>query len=142
LETGYIAALWFLIISVLTVPLMMGIGWLLRPRRELVGMEGEPYECGEKPVGSAWIKFNIRFYVVAIVFIVFDVEVAAIFPVATIYRAALDNGTIALVFAEIFLFVGLLVLGLIYCWVRGDLEWVKGVYNTSSRQGSNRLERA
>lgn len=121
---------------------MMGIGWLLRPRRELVGMEGEAYECGEKPIGSAWIKFNIRFYVVAIVFIVFDVEVAAIFPVATIYRAALDNGTIALVFAEIFLFVGLLVLGLVYCWVRGDLEWVKGVYNTSNRNGSNKLERA
>ena len=106
---------------------MLGIGALLRPKRTLVGQKGIAYECGEQPVGSAWIKFNIRFYVVAIVFIIFDVEMAAIFPVATRFKDAILSGKGALVFFEIFLFVGLLLIGLIYCWVRGDLEWVKGI---------------
>jgi len=111
---------------------MMGAGALLRPRsKSNIGDKGIAYECGELPVGSAWVKFNIRFYVIAIVFIVFDVEMAAIFPPATIFRDAVLGQTPglspALVFLELFLFVGLLVAGLIYCWVRGDLEWVKGI---------------
>ena len=127
METGYIAAFWFIAISALTVPLMLGVGALLRPRRNYIGKEGMAYECGEEPIGSAWIKFNIRFYVVAIVFIIFDVEMAAIFPVATLYRKAVLEGNAGLIFAEIFLFIGLLLVGLMYCWVRGDLEWVKGM---------------
>ena len=87
------------------------------------------YECGEPPVGSAWVKFNIRFYVVAIIFIIFDVEMVAIFPVAVLYKEAAINGTAALVFIELFLFIALLIVGLIYCWVHGDLEWVKGIRN-------------
>ena len=118
---------------------MMGLGILLRPKRTLTSVEkGQAYECGEKPVGSAWIKFNIRFYVVAIVFIIFDVELAAIFPPATVFRDAIlnkiPNLSGGMVFAEIFLFVGLLLAGLIYCWVRGDLEWVKGVTFTAPKK--------
>src|SRR5215470_13794601 len=114
---------------------MLGVGAILRPRSVKTNDDkGIPYECGEKPVGSAWIKFNIRFYVVAIVFIVFDVEMAAIFPPATLFRDAVTGKaaglSAGLVFWELFLFVGLLVAGLVYCWVRGDLEWVKGVGHT------------
>src|SRR3989338_4763641 len=109
---------------------MLGIGALVRHKRHLKGAEGMSYECGEKPVGSAWVQFNIRFYVVAIVFIIFDVEMAAFFPVAVAYKGALMSGQVALVFAEMFLFVALLAVGLLYCWVRGDLEWVKGVAQT------------
>ena len=114
-------------IAAVTVPLMLGVGLFLRPKTKPTTNSTLPYECGEQPVGSAWIKFNIRFYVVAIIFIVFDVEVAAVFPAATIYKEAVLAGNAGLVFAELFLFIALLVLGLIYCWVRGDLEWVKGV---------------
>ena len=127
METGFITVFWYLVIAALTVPLMLGVGRLLRPPRSYVGKEGAAYECGEDPVGSPWIKFNIRFYVVAIIFIIFDVEVVAVLPVVTLFKGAVANGTAGLVFAEIFLFVGLLVAGLMYCWVRGDLEWVKGV---------------
>lgn len=127
METGFISAFWFLVIAAITVPLMLGIGVLLRPKGRPSKRRDEAYECGEEPVGSAWVKFNIRFYVVAIIFIIFDVEVAAIFPVASVFKNSIASGIGGLVFAEIFLFVGLLVLGLIYCWVRGDLEWVKGV---------------
>ncbi len=127
METGYITAFWFIIISALTVPLMLGVGYLLRPKSKVTRRKMTSYECGEEPVGSAWVKFNIRFYMVAIVFIIFDVEMAAIFPVATVFKESIANGTVALVFSDIFLFVALLLIGLIYCWVRGDLEWVKGV---------------
>ncbi|MBI1860212.1 MAG: NADH-quinone oxidoreductase subunit A [Deltaproteobacteria bacterium] len=112
---------------------MLGVGALLRPKQKSKGAEAMAYECGEEPVGSAWVQFNIRFYVVAIVFIIFDVEMAAFFPVAITYKDAVMNGNVALVFGEIFLFVGLLVIGLLYCWVRGDLEWVKGLMPTSTR---------
>ena len=88
-------------------------------------------------MGSAWIKFNIRFYVVAIVFIIFDVEMAAIFPCVVLFKDAVAKGTAALIFWEIFLFIGLLVVGLIYCWVRGDLEWVKGVMNSAPYRRSS-----
>lgn len=132
METGYITAFWMLIIGAATVPLMLGVGWLLRPKQKTIGKSAIAYECGEVPVGSPWVKFNIRFYVVAIIFIIFDVEIAAVFPVATVYKQAVLSGNAGLVFAEIFLFVGLLLVGLIYCWVRGDLEWVKG---TSSARG-------
>lgn len=107
---------------------MLGAGWLIRPRQKTPApLKQQAYECGEQPVGPAWIKFNIRFYVVAIVFIIFDVEVATIFPTATIYKSAVAAGQAGLAFAKIFLFVGLLLSGLMYCWVRGDLEWIKGV---------------
>lgn len=127
METGYISAFWFIVVAAVTVPLMLGVGALLRPKSIPTRRGTQAYECGEDPVGSAWIKFNIRFYVVAIIFIIFDVEVAAVLPVATQFREAVLNGGAGLIFAEIFLFIALLILGLIYCWVRGDLEWVKGV---------------
>jgi NADH-quinone oxidoreductase subunit A len=85
------------------------------------------YECGELPTGSAWINFNIRFYLVALVFVIFDIEVAFIYPVAVAFRdfVLAGNGLFAL--AEIFLFLGILSVGLVYVWVKRDLEWIKRV---------------
>lgn len=137
METGFYTAFWFIVISALVVPLMLGVGALVRPKQKSKGWEAVSYECGEEPVGSAWVQFNIRFYVVAIIFIIFDVEMAAFFPVAVVYKDAVMNGSVSLVFAEIFLFVALLVVGLIYCWVRGDLEWVKGVAQTGRKRPSH-----
>ena len=119
---------------------MLGVGWLLRPKSKYIGKEGAAYECGEDPVGSPWVKFNIRFYVIAIVFIIFDVEMVAIFPVATQFKNAVMSGNGGLVFAEIFLFIGLLVAGLAFCWVRGDLEWVKGVSGPRPRAKHNEIK--
>lgn len=85
------------------------------------------YECGELPTGSAWINFNIRFYLIALVFVIFAIEVAFIFPVAVAFRdfVLAGNGLFAL--AEIFLFLGILSVGLVYVWVKRDLEWIKRV---------------
>ena len=78
------------------------------------------YECGERPTGSPWIKFNVRFYVVALIFIVFDVEVVLLYPWATIYK---EMGVVSFVYLLIFL-VSLLE-ALAYVWKKKDLEWVR-----------------
>jgi NADH-quinone oxidoreductase subunit A len=83
------------------------------------------YECGELPRGSAYIRFNTRFYMVAIVFLVFDVEVAMLFPVMTLYKDAVVSGQGLTVFLLAFNFLIMLFLGLVYEWKVGDIDWVK-----------------
>lgn len=78
------------------------------------------YECGEVPVGGGWIQFNIRFYVIALIFLIFDVEVIFLFPWAVVFK---DLGTFA--FVEMMIFVFILLVGLAYVWAKGDLEWDK-----------------
>ena len=87
------------------------------------------YECGEEPTGNAWLPFNSRFYVIALVFLLFDVEMVFVFPWAIVFgnhefiKADLRWGWFALI--EMFVFLGILVLGLAYVWVKGDLDWIK-----------------
>jgi NADH-quinone oxidoreductase subunit A len=83
------------------------------------------YECGELPVGSARIQFNFRFYIMALIFLIFDVEIAFVFPVTAIFRKWVESGQGLLAFVEIFLFVGILFIGLVYLWRKGDLSWQK-----------------
>ena len=93
---------------------------LLSPRKNKGGDKLLSYECGEVPEGSAWVQFNIRFYVIALIFLIFDVEIVFLFPWAVVYH---ELGLLA--FIEAFLFVLILVVGFIYVWVKGDLDWVK-----------------
>jgi NADH-quinone oxidoreductase subunit A len=78
------------------------------------------YECGENPTGSAWIQFNIRFYVFALIFIVFDVEAVFLLPWAVVFR---QLGMLA--FLEGLVFIAILAVALAYVWRKGDLEWVR-----------------
>ena len=87
------------------------------------------YECGEDPVGNANIQFNIRFYVVGLIFLIFDVEVLFLFPWATVFA---DKGLIAHIpkwgifaLVEMTVFVVILLLGLMYVWIKDDLDWIK-----------------
>ena len=80
----------------------------------------ETYECGEESEGSAWLQFNIRFYVIALIFLIFDVEVVFLFPWAVVFK---DLGLLAMV--EMAIFLVILIVGLAYVWVKGDLNWVK-----------------
>jgi NADH-quinone oxidoreductase subunit A len=96
---------------------------MLRPSRPNPE-KNSTYECGEPAVGSAWVKFNIRFYVVALIFIIFDVEVVFLYPWATVFK---QLGMFALV--EVLIFAGILVLGLFYAWAKGDLDWVRPTPN-------------
>lgn len=87
------------------------------------------YECGEEPTGSAWLPFNSRFYVIALVFLLFDVEMVFVFPWAIVFGShELNNADIRwgrLALTEMFVFLGILILGLVYVWVKGDLDWIK-----------------
>lgn len=78
------------------------------------------YECGEDPTGNAWIQFNIRFYVVALIFVIFDVEAVFLLPWATVFR---ELGLLA--YVEGLVFIGILMVGLGYVWKKGDLAWVR-----------------
>jgi NADH-quinone oxidoreductase subunit A len=85
------------------------------------------YECGETPIGPAWFQFNNRFYLVAILFLIFDVEVALIMPVLVRYTMFLRNGNGVAALVKIILFAGTLLLGLVYAARKGDLSWNKSI---------------
>jgi NADH-quinone oxidoreductase subunit A len=93
--------------------------WVLRPSNP-TELKQQIYECGEEPKGSPWAQFNNRFYTVALVFILFDVEVVFLFPWAVVFKKL---GLFA--FVEMFVFVAILLVGLAYAWIKGDLEWVR-----------------
>ena len=102
----------------LVAPLI--IQFLVSPRFNKKGDKLEIYECGELPEGSAWVQFNIRFYIIALIFIIFDVEVVFLFPWAVVFK---ELGLIA--FVEVMMFLGILIVGFAYVWMKGDLDWVK-----------------
>jgi len=87
------------------------------------------YECGEEPIGNPWIKFNIRFYVIALVFLLFDVEVVFLFPWAVVFRdmSHIGDTVVWFAFIEMAVFVLILLAGLAYVWVKGDLNWEKPI---------------
>jgi NADH-quinone oxidoreductase subunit A len=86
-----------------------------------------PYECGEPPTGRAWINFNVRFYVIALIFVVFEVEVAFVYPIAAVFLDWVKQGHRLYALSEILIFLLILFVGLIYVWVKHDLEWIKKV---------------
>ncbi len=85
------------------------------------------YECGEIPVEGAWINYNLRYYLVAIIFVIFDVEIAFVYPVATVFKDWIAQGKGLIAFFEIMVFALILFVGLLYVWSKGDLNWFKRV---------------
>ncbi len=116
----------FLLLGFVLAAMMLGLGRLVRPSNP-EAQKLTSYECGEPPTGSAWINFNIRFYLVALVFVIFDVELAFMYPVMAVFRTWVADGRGLFALAEIVLFIGILAVGLVYVWVKRDLEWVKRV---------------
>tara|TARA_S200000501_G_scaffold11777_1_gene10480 strand:- start:6 stop:437 length:432 start_codon:yes stop_codon:yes gene_type:complete len=112
-----------LVVALVALPLV--IQYLVSPRHNKGGEKLTSYECGIVPEGSAWVKFNVRFYVIALIFIIFDVEVIFLFPWAVVFQTLLDSGLGFLAFIEMFIFVLILIIGFAYVWVKGDLDWVK-----------------
>ena len=93
------------------------------------------YECGEVPRGSSWVRFNVRFYLIALFFIVFDVEVIFLFPWAVVFKQLYPVPELgALVFWEMVIFLAILTVGLAYIWVKGDLDWVKKLVERARRR--------
>ena len=98
------------------------------------------YECGERPVGVAWFNFNPRFYLVALVFVIFEVDIALTFPVVAVFKAwvAKGSGTGFIALGELLVFTLILVVGLVWVWAHGDLGWVKRLAKTDERPSGGR----
>ncbi|MFI5391274.1 MAG: NADH-quinone oxidoreductase subunit A [Bacteriovoracales bacterium] len=128
----YMPILILLILGAAAVSVTLLVGKLIRPNNPSP-VKNQPYECGEDPIGSAWSVFNMRFYVTGLIFIIFDVESALMFPVVAVFKQLNDIGLGGLVFIELFLFILILASGLAYCWRKGDLDWVKS-YHTEKGQ--------
>jgi NADH:ubiquinone oxidoreductase subunit 3 (subunit A) len=117
--TAHASILVFLVAIAGLLLFALGLWWALRPAR-FSEEKLTTYECGEEPVGNAWVQFNIRFYVFALIFVVFDVEAVFLLPWATVFR---ELGPLA--YLEGLVFIAILVVALAYVWRKGDLAWVR-----------------
>lgn len=131
LQFEFLAALTFFVATLVFVYASLGVGALVRPRRPTRD-KLRIYECGEPTIGSAWIRYNIRFYTIALVFLIFDVETVFLFPIARVFRWFVSEraGMVALV--EVAAFVGVLIVALVYAWRFGNLDWISGPTNEPS----------
>lgn len=119
----------FLIGGIIFILLSLLIAKLIRPSRPNA-QKLATYESGEEPISAAWTQFNIRFYIVALIFILFEVELLFLFPWSTVFASKeLMDKTNGLwgwfAFIEMVIFILVLALGLAYAWVNGLLDWVK-----------------
>jgi NADH-quinone oxidoreductase subunit A len=113
----YLPVLLFLAVASVLALALLGIGSILGPRRP--GAEKlSPYECGFEAFEDARMRFDVRYYLVAILFIIFDLEIAFLFPWALVFD---ELGTPA--FVAMVVFLGILVIGFVYEWKKGALEW-------------------
>ena len=126
MELDFLAVLMVFLAGFLFVFLTLSLGRLVRPHNPYAE-KNSTYECGERSIGEAWIQFNPRFYLIALIFLVFDVEVAFVFPIATVFKRNIAEGNGLVAFAELFVFMAVLLLGLVSVWVKGDLMWIKRI---------------
>jgi len=103
---------------------MLGLSSILRPRVPEQGKRAV-YESGEIPTGGTRIRFNIQYYMVALLFVVFDVETVLIFPWTVIYSATVESAGLYTALAPMLVFIGVLVVGLAWAWQNGAVRWVR-----------------
>jgi NADH:ubiquinone oxidoreductase subunit 3 (subunit A) len=116
LEYTYVAFFGFVAVALGFI--LVWVSRLLQPRKFKLGRD-TTYECGEIPVGQSWSQFNIRFYIFALSFVIFDVETIFLIPWAVVFK---QLGPLA--FVEGAVFVAILILGLVYAWKKDALRWV------------------
>ena len=114
---AYFPVLMFLLVGTGLGVALVSIGKILGPNRPDTE-KNAPYECGFEAFEDARMKFDVRYYLIAILFIIFDLEIAFLFPWAVVFK---HLGLVA--FVEMIVFLLLLLLGFVYCWKKGALEW-------------------
>jgi NADH-quinone oxidoreductase subunit A len=132
------AVLAFAAVAVLFALTALLIGAIIRPRfpnADKVSI----YECGERPIGAAWYNFNPRFYLIALAFVIFEVDIALTFPVVVVYAEWTKKGNGWVALTELVLFTVILLIGLVWAWAHGDLEWVKKL-TTADKAAGNATE--
>jgi len=111
-KIGFMLALAFIVPTIALV-----LSRILQPRFVTTSKE-QTYECGIKPYGSAWVQFNIRYYIYALIFVIFDIETVFLYPWAVAFNKL---GLFALI--EMFMFLAILIVGFAYAWKKGALDW-------------------
>lgn len=106
----------FVVIAIIFPFVALGLAWLLRPKKPNP-VKTETYECGLQTIGDTWVQFRAQYYIYALVFVVFDIEAVFLFPWAVAYDKL---GLWALV--EVFFFLAILTVGLVYAWRKGALR--------------------
>lgn len=120
---NYFPILMFVLVGVAVGVLPIVMGFLLAPNKP-DPEKLSPYECGFEAFEDARMKFDVRYYLIAILFILFDLEIAFLFPWAAIFKDIVANESIRLFgFVEMLVFVTVLVVGYVYAWAKGALEW-------------------
>ncbi len=117
----------FILAGVLMILGALLLGAVVR-RRILHPVKGAPYECGETAIGQSWVQFDLRFYVAALIFVIFDVEIALFYPWAVVYKSAGVAGLI-----DMLVFFAVLVVGYLYLWKFGYLDWVRSAGGQGAR---------
>jgi NADH-quinone oxidoreductase subunit A len=136
---NFATVLIFVLVGFAFAGLALGVAKLIRPSNPSPA-KMTTYECGEIPSGSSWVRFNVRFYLIALFFLIFDVEVVFLFPWAVVFKQLFPvPGLGALVFWEMVIFLGILTMGLAYIWVKGDLDWVKNLVERNDANLPNDL---
>ncbi len=118
---------WAPVVVMIVIALLFAVGnvilsTLIGPGRTGPGKE-TAYESGMVPVGDTRRRFNVRFYIVAMIFLVFDVEIVFFYPWATIFAPYVKAGQGGLLLVEMFIFVGILLLAYVYAWGKGVFRW-------------------
>jgi NADH-quinone oxidoreductase subunit A len=120
---GYFPVLVFILIGVAFGLMPVVMGMMVAPHRP-DSEKLSPYECGFEAFEDARMKFDVRYYLIAIIFILFDLEIAFLFPWAAIFKEIVETPAIKLFgFVEMMVFVVILVVGYVYAWAKGALEW-------------------
>ena len=115
----------------IAIPLtMIGVSSLLRPSVPEQG-KSAVYESGEVPTGNTRIRFNIQYYMVALLFLLFDVETALILPWTTIYRSAVESAGLMRVLFPMLVFLAVLFVGLAWAWRNGAVRWIRNQQNST-----------
>jgi NADH-quinone oxidoreductase subunit A len=95
--------------------------------RQIVGKAKAPIECAMDPIGDSWIRYGVVYYLYALIFLAFDVDVLFLFPVASVYNSQIFAGSVR-DFIEIVMFVGILALAVVYAWIKGVFKWERKTY--------------
>jgi len=120
---NYFPILMFVLVGIAVGVLPVAMGFMLAPSSP-DPEKLSPYECGFEAFEDARMKFDVRYYLIAILFILFDLEIAFLFPWATIFKDIVAAESIKLFgFIEMLVFVAILVIGYVYAWAKGALEW-------------------
>jgi len=108
------------------------IVYILMPRgtRQFSNKNSQFVECGMDPIGDSWVRYGSVFFLYALIFLAFDVDVLFLFPVALAYNSQelLDRGIIYRDFIEVIIFVGILSLAIVYAWIKGAFKWERRKY--------------